>query len=209
LEVVVVDEAAARLEVGLQVALQALDDTLGLWIGRLAEAPADPKLAAERGARVGRAASAGVQRALANNHQRLWQAAPSRDAAPQPGEKVGRLLGEDQRPRACAREPKRGDDHPAAARLAMADRYLPFGLPEIELQQLAAPINRPLERPPRWRIERPQLGHVVIDQRLAPSNPSSPMSSNTRIQGSLESSRNSRWISSLNGSSADAPTRRR
>jgi hypothetical protein len=41
------------------------------------------------------------------------------------------------------------------------------GLPEIELMDLAAAISRQLERPRRRRIERPQFGHIVVDERLA------------------------------------------
>jgi ABC-type transporter Mla subunit MlaD len=91
----------------------------------------------------------------------------------------------------------------------MADRHLPAGLPQIELQQLAAAIDRALKRPRPRAIERPQLGHIVIDQRLAPVEANSASSSNTRIVGSLGSSRNNRWISALNGSSLDTPARRR
>lgn len=42
-EVELVGERSPRLEVGLHVALQALDDPLGLGVGGLAEPPADPK----------------------------------------------------------------------------------------------------------------------------------------------------------------------
>jgi len=47
LELVVafVGEAATTLEVGLQIALQPLDDALGLRTGRLAEPPSDLQLA--------------------------------------------------------------------------------------------------------------------------------------------------------------------
>jgi hypothetical protein len=61
LEVELVGEAPARLEVRLQVAPQALDDALGLGVGRLAEVPVELQLAAEGGVGVGRAAVARVQ----------------------------------------------------------------------------------------------------------------------------------------------------
>ena len=49
LEVELVAEHAAGLEVGLDEALQPLDGALGLRIRRLAEAPVDLQLAAEAG----------------------------------------------------------------------------------------------------------------------------------------------------------------
>jgi hypothetical protein len=167
LEVEVVGERAPGLKARLDVALQALDHALGLRVSRLAEVPAHPKLAAERCERVGRPAAASVQRALTVDHQRLRQAAQPADAAPQPGQDVGRLLGENQRRRARAREAQRRDDDPAATRLAMTDGDFPPRLPEIKLQQLTTAIDRALERARPRRIERAQLGHVVVDQRLA------------------------------------------
>src|SRR4051794_34857523 len=47
LEVQLVSEDAAGLEVGLRVALQALDRALGLRVGGLAEVPVDAEFAAE------------------------------------------------------------------------------------------------------------------------------------------------------------------
>jgi len=62
-------EAPAGLEVGFRVALQALDTALGLRIALVAEMPADAQPPAEAGKGIGRAAAAGVQRALAIPHQ--------------------------------------------------------------------------------------------------------------------------------------------
>jgi hypothetical protein len=62
LEVVMVNEPPPQLEARFDVALQALDDALGLRVGQLAEPPANPELTAEGGERVRRPAGAGVQR---------------------------------------------------------------------------------------------------------------------------------------------------
>jgi hypothetical protein len=58
-------EAPTGLEARLRVALQPLDHTPRPRIPRLEEPPADAELTAERRQRLGRAAAAGVQRALA------------------------------------------------------------------------------------------------------------------------------------------------
>src|SRR4051812_45563721 len=66
-------EHAPGLEVGLRVALPALDDALGLRIALAAEMPADPQLAAEGGELRRRAALVGVDAGLAVPDQRLRQ----------------------------------------------------------------------------------------------------------------------------------------
>ena len=137
LEVELVGKHAAGLEVGLRVALPALDDALGLRIARPAEVPADPQLAAERGELLGRAAVVGVDAGLAIPDQRLRQPAELPEAAPDPGQQIRRLLGEDQRAGAGARVAQARDDDIALARLAVADRDLVLGLPDIELADLA------------------------------------------------------------------------
>jgi len=40
-------------------------------------------------------------------------------------------------------------------------------LPDVELADLARPIDRPLKRPGRRREQRPNLNQVVVDDRLA------------------------------------------
>jgi len=65
LEVQVVGEPAARLEVRLGVALQPLDCAFGLRVGRLAEAPCDLQLPAERGERLARPAGVAMDPGLA------------------------------------------------------------------------------------------------------------------------------------------------
>ena len=49
----------------------------------------------------------------------------------------------------------------------MTDRNLRPGLPDVELADLARPIDGPLKRPRRRREQRPHLAQVVIDDRLA------------------------------------------
>ena len=66
-------------------------------IGRLEEAPAEPKLAQEGGEGPGRAPPAGVQSALPVPDERLRQTAKPPETASHPGEEVGRLLREDER----------------------------------------------------------------------------------------------------------------
>src|SRR5207253_7457095 len=65
LEVERAEEAPARLEARLQIALQALDHALRLRVVRLEEAPGKPQLAEEGGEGIGRPAAARVQRTLA------------------------------------------------------------------------------------------------------------------------------------------------
>ena len=138
----------------------------------------------------------------------LAQTAEPTDAAPQAGKDVRRLLGEDQRPRARARETQRHDHDPGPTGLAVADRHLALGLPEVELQQLAAAIDGALEGPRPRRVERAQLSDVVIDQRLAAVE--------AQLADQLEHADRGQLgvlaqqpLDLLFGSSFDAPTRRR
>ena len=89
LEVALVGEQATRLEASFEEVLQPLDHALGLRIGRLAEAPREPQLAAERGEVVGRAALACVQGALPVPDERLGQ----RPERPQTGPIPQRMSG--------------------------------------------------------------------------------------------------------------------
>jgi len=80
------------------------------------------------------------------------------------------LLGEDQRAGTRARVAKARDNDIALAGLAMTDRDLVPGLPEVELADLPGPINRALvgARRPEHRAH---LTQVVIDDRLAAIKP--------------------------------------
>jgi hypothetical protein len=87
-----VREQPPGLEVGLEVALEALDQALSLGVGRLAELPVDGKLAAERRIDLHRAPGAGVEGALAVPHQQLRQRAERPQATAHTPQHVGRPL---------------------------------------------------------------------------------------------------------------------
>src|SRR5205085_3093931 len=103
LEVEVAGESAARLEVRLRIALQPPDRALGLRVGRLAEAPGDLQLAAERGERLRRPAGMAVDARLAIPDQLLRQRPQPDQAAGDPSEQIFGLLAEDEHPGAGAR----------------------------------------------------------------------------------------------------------
>src|SRR6266536_2853735 len=166
LEVELVGERAARLEARLHVALQPLDHALRLRIARLQEAPADPQLAAEGGERIGRAAAARVQRALAVPDERLRQRTQFRKTVADPVEQVGRLLREHQRAGAGTRERETTDDDVAAPRLAAPNRDLAARLPNVELAERAWTIRRALERARPRQKQRPHLAQVIVEDRL-------------------------------------------
>lgn len=75
LVVAFVDEVAPRFEVGLQVALQALDGALGLRIAPPAEVPPDAQEPAERGELARRPPARRAEPGLAVPDQRARQAA--------------------------------------------------------------------------------------------------------------------------------------
>jgi hypothetical protein len=76
-----------------------------------------------------------------------------------------------QRAGARSRVAQARNDDPSLPRLAVTDRDLVLGLPEVKLADLPRPIDGPLKRP-RWRREqRPHLAQVVIDDRLAAIKP--------------------------------------
>lgn len=81
LEIQVVGELAARLEVRLGLALHPLDRAFGLRVGRLAEAPRDLQLPAERSERLARAAGVAVDAGLAIPNELRRQCPQARQAA--------------------------------------------------------------------------------------------------------------------------------
>jgi hypothetical protein len=107
-----------------------------------------------------------VDAGLAVPDQNLRQTAQALQAAGDPGQQIMRLTREDQDAGTGAREAQAGDDHPAAAHLPVADRDRLARLPEIELTDLARPIDRPLKRSGRWREQRPDLAQIVVNDRL-------------------------------------------
>jgi hypothetical protein len=88
LEVELVGETAARLEVSLGVALQPLDSALGLRVGRPAEPPVNAQLPAERSERLAWPAAVAVNAGLAVPDQHLRQRAEPHQAAGDPREQV-------------------------------------------------------------------------------------------------------------------------
>ena len=167
LEVELVREHAARLEVGLRVALQPLDRALGLRIA--ASQNRQPTRSCPQNA-----ANASVGRppwpwmpAWRSQTSVFGNAAQPRQAARDPGQQILGLLGEHQHAGAGARVAQARDDHPAPARLAVTDRDLRPRLPDIELADLARPVDGALKRPARRREQRPNLAQIVIDDRLA------------------------------------------
>jgi hypothetical protein len=114
-----------------------------------------------------RAPAAGVQPRLAVPHQRLGQphqattdSGGSRTTTPaSPWRRSAR-----QRRRASSPDTRR---RPTLVASVVADRDLGPGLPQIELADLAGPIDRALERSWRRREQRADHAQVVIDDRLA------------------------------------------
>jgi hypothetical protein len=53
----------------------------------------------------------------------------------------------------------------------MPDRTLGLGLPQIELADLARPIDGALKRAGRRQKQRPDLAQIIIDDRLAALEP--------------------------------------
>ena len=161
----VVGEAPGGLEVGAHEAVRALERSLGLGVASVEDDPADPELAAEGGKALGRLPAAAVDRRLAIPDQLLGQAPQPLEAAAHPQAQIRELLREDQRRGERARVAELGRHHPAAAQLAVADRDRPRGLPEIELAQLAGPVDRALVGAQR-QVAGADLAHVVVDDRL-------------------------------------------
>ena len=152
----------------LRVALQPLDRSLGLRVGRRAEAPADPaagrrtRRTPRSGDRRGRGCRPGDPRAASA------AAPPSRSkTARDTGEQILGSRREDQHPGAGSAIAQARDHDIAAAGLAVTDRHLLARLPDVELADLPGPPDRPPERPRRRREQRPHLAQVVIDDRLA------------------------------------------
>jgi len=85
----------------------------------------------------------------------------------------------------------------------MPDRDLLARLPQVALDKLPRPIDRPLERP-RHQEPRADLAHEVIKDRLAAQIPISLASSRNRCDWIRGSATNCSQIQSRNGSSFDA-----
>ena len=205
LELVVelVREAAAGLKAFLDEVLQPLDDALGLRVAparRSASRPAAaPQNAANSvsGGRRRRAARPGDPRPTsAAARPATTSSAGCRPAAP------GSAWRRSTRRRRRASSPGTRR-RPSPPRLAVPDRDLGLRLPQIELADLARPIDRALKRPRRRRKQRPHLAQVVIEDRLAARIAQRRDQLTDPLPGQLGVHPSSRWISSLNGSSFD------
>jgi hypothetical protein len=204
LEVELVGKAPAGLEAALEEVLQPLDNALGLRVARLAKEPVDAQRAAERGELRRRPPAAGVKPGLLIPDQRLRQRSERPQAAADPEQQVRDRL--DQRAGARVRLVKTRDDDIALAGLALADRDLIAGLPQVELADLPGPVDRALKGARRTQ-QRPHLAQVVIDDGLAASKAKRCDQLPDPLTGNRRSFPSSRWISSLNGSSFDPPAR--
>jgi hypothetical protein len=107
-----------------------------------------------------------VDRPLTVPDQPLRQRAQPTEAAAHAEQQVGRLLGEHQRARQRPRPAELGGHHPAAAGLPVTDRDRLARLEQVELQQLAGPVDRALVGAPD-QVARAELAHPVIEDRLA------------------------------------------
>ena len=144
--------------------MRALKGTLGLRIASLEDHPTDRQLPAERGERLGHPATR-TDRGLAVPHQLLRQRSELLQIPGQTPQDVRRLLAEDQRAGDRARPTHLTSHHPTTSPLAVPDRNALGGLPQIALDQLPRPIDRPLERP-RPQEPRADLPHKIIKDRL-------------------------------------------
>ncbi len=158
---------------------------LRLGITGIKNDPADLQLPTERQERLARLAAAGDRR-LSVPDQLLRPHPQPLEVARQPREDVRRLLAEDQGAGERPRPARLARDDPPTAGLPITDRDVPARLPQIALDQLRRPINRPLERA-LHQEPRPHLAHVVIEDRLAariadlPSKLPQPLRGDLRI----------------------------
>ena len=205
LEVELVRERPAGLEAALDEVLQPLDDALGLRIGRRAEVPVDPQLAAERGellasgGRRGRGCRPGDPRpASAAAPPATTDSARSRPAGPASAWRRSAR----RRRRASSPGTRRRPSRAASGRARPGPR--PCGSQRSNWQTSPGPIDRPLKRPRRRREQRPHLAQIVIDDRLAAIEAQRrDQLADALARAASDPRSSSRWISSLNGSSFD------
>lgn len=86
--------------------------------------------------------------------------------------------------------------------LTVTDRHVHRGLPQIPLADLARTTNGALIRA-GTQEQRTDLAQIIIDDRLAATKPQRFDHLPDPHPPSFGSTRNNRWISSLNGSSFD------
>ena len=127
-----------------------------------------------------------------------------------PASRSGVSLREHQRAGAGARVAQAARPRPSPRRVWPwpTGDLAPAAPTRSNWQSSPGPIDRPLKRPRPRREQRPHLAQIVIDDRLRrPRSPAAPAARGPADPGSLGSSRSSRWISSLNASSFDARRR--
>ena len=139
--------------------------------------PRDPRPASRAARRAGKAAAHAPERC---------RAPPWRRPAP-------------RRPRASS--PSSGGDHPAAAGLAVADRDLLTRLPEVELEQLAGPVDGALEGPRRASSAGAARARSRRGSSCRPDSRARDQLADHAATGSAGRPRSSSRISALNGSS--------
>ena len=180
-EVVAVSEAAAGQEARLQVAVDPLHASLAFRVALGQHHRTHPQRALQAQV-VG-----GVDQRAAPPHRdrRLTVIDPHPGHRPQLDEQtqmaaqhVGRLLRADHRGQDPPRVARHPDQHRQPGRLAVPDRDVVVGEPQVPLRQLARPV---LGAPERLRqpIGRAQLGHPVAQHRHPP-RPADPLGDHRR-----------------------------
>ncbi|MEA2198411.1 MAG: hypothetical protein QOJ25_2462 [Solirubrobacteraceae bacterium] len=156
--------ATPRLKVRSHEPVRALKRALSLRVTRLEDHPPDLELTTERCERRGRTTTR-RDRGLAVPNQLLRQRTQPAEVPSETPQDVWRFLAEDQRAGDRARPTHLTRHHPPTAPLTMTNRDLLPGLPQIALDQLARPVDRPLERP---CCEKPRadLPNEVVEDRL-------------------------------------------
>jgi hypothetical protein len=105
-----------------------------------------------------------VDGALPVPDELLRQRAQALETAVHPEGQVGELLRERERRGQRPREAQLCGHHEAPPGLAVADRDRLARLEQVELQQLARSIERPLIGAPR-QVAGPQLAQVIVEDR--------------------------------------------
>ncbi len=158
--------------------MEPFQHSLCFGVSRLADVHAGAEHAAECLALGGQLGSSGAptpDRALAVPHQRARHRAELLDQMPPTREEVLGLSTRDQHRARPPRVTRAHRHHRQPLRrpgLAVADRQLDVGEPEVELSQLTRLIGRARRRV-RWQVHRPQLAHPRTQRpdRVLPADP--------------------------------------
>jgi hypothetical protein len=152
----------------VQEAVVALERALGPAIAGIEDDPAERELVAEGEEGLSRAA-ARRDRPLAVPDQLLRQAPSRARQRLIPQAMSGNSFREDERSGEGARVRQLAGHDVAAPRLVPAGRDLRLRLAQVELRQLAGPVDGALEASRRRQVARPQLAQKIVEDRLAPS----------------------------------------